>query len=360
MPEDAASPPPIGDSTAPTPPRLQNFDFVRLFAASSVIFSHAFLIAEETEEHEPFVRILGEHNIIGYYGVLVFFLISGYLVTQSAVETGSTGKFLWKRFLRIYPALIAYAVLAGCVLGTIFTTMGAAEYWARLLGPKYVVWTAILPDLRKSIPTVEFYRGAWGMVINGSLWTIPQEMFCYLTLALIVRLRPRLWIISAIALASFLALLARLGTWNVWVENFVDVAPAFFAGSIYYQLGPRLRRVCLAVSLLVLLLATLASHLLDAFPVFGAAPILSLASSHRLRLPDLKPIGDVSYGTYLYGWPVEQVARAMLGDHRTWWAVFGISLPAAIMLGWLSWHLLEKRCLRLKGISFAWTFPKPA
>jgi peptidoglycan/LPS O-acetylase OafA/YrhL len=51
---------------------------------------------------------------------------------------------------------------------------------------------------------------------------------------------------------------------------------------------------------------------------------------------------------YLYGWPVLQVARAMMGDGAPWWAIFAAALPAAAMLGLLSWHLLEKRALRLK------------
>jgi peptidoglycan/LPS O-acetylase OafA/YrhL len=65
------------------PARYPNFDVIRLVAASSVIFSHAFLISEGTDENEPLVRLLGDHNITGIYGVFVFFTISGLLVTKT-------------------------------------------------------------------------------------------------------------------------------------------------------------------------------------------------------------------------------------------------------------------------------------
>jgi hypothetical protein len=58
------------------PPRrrpLPQFDFIRLVAASSVIFSHAFQISEGTDENEPLVHLLGAHNIAGIYGVFIFF-----------------------------------------------------------------------------------------------------------------------------------------------------------------------------------------------------------------------------------------------------------------------------------------------
>lgn len=38
--------------------------------------------------------------------------------------------------------------------------------------------------------------------------------------------------------------------------------------------------------------------------------------------------------------------------YSTWWAVFALSLPTSLLLGWLSWHLLEKRALGLKRISY--------
>ncbi|MEF3128694.1 acyltransferase family protein [Rhizobium leguminosarum] len=85
-------------------PFYPNFNMIRLVAASMVIFSHAFLISEKTEANEPFVRLLGEGKLLGIFGVYVFFITSGFLVTQSA-QFGSVGGFLWRRALRISACL---------------------------------------------------------------------------------------------------------------------------------------------------------------------------------------------------------------------------------------------------------------
>lgn len=60
-----------------------NFLFIRLIAAATVIFSHAFLIAEGIEDNEPLVRLLGPHNILGIYGVFIFFFASGFLLPRA-------------------------------------------------------------------------------------------------------------------------------------------------------------------------------------------------------------------------------------------------------------------------------------
>jgi peptidoglycan/LPS O-acetylase OafA/YrhL len=68
--------------------RFANFDAMRMVAAASVSFSHAFLLADGHNKNEPFVRLSG--NILGIHGVFVFLIISGFLVTQSLYNTGSS------------------------------------------------------------------------------------------------------------------------------------------------------------------------------------------------------------------------------------------------------------------------------
>ena len=58
--------------------------------------------------------------------------------------------------------------------------------------------------------------------------------------------------------------------------------------------------------------------------------------------------GDLSYGLYIYGWPVEQAVMWLCGGHAAWWQVFLMALPTAAALAFLSWHLVERPMLRLK------------
>src|SRR5690348_17744391 len=101
--------------------RSNNFDAVRLLAALSVVFSHSFLIAEGSEASEPFIWLTGNQCILGLVGVFVFFVISGYLVTESWVRSPMPGRFALRRFLRIYPGLAVNVVLCAFVLGPLVT-----------------------------------------------------------------------------------------------------------------------------------------------------------------------------------------------------------------------------------------------
>src|SRR6516164_10015022 len=108
--------------------RHNNFDALRLVAAASVVFSHSFLIAEGTQDHEPLIWLTGNQSILGLAGVFVFFAISGFLVTQSFEETGNAWRFLAKRALRIFPGLFITTLLSAFVLAPLVTTLPLGSY----------------------------------------------------------------------------------------------------------------------------------------------------------------------------------------------------------------------------------------
>ena len=230
-------------TSPPSRPDLANFDYIRLVAASAVIFSHSFLLADGHERNEPFVRMLGEKNILGLYGVFTFFIISGFLITQSACTSRSVGAFAWSRILRIYPALICCAAFCGVVLGSIFTVVPLMDYWMRLLPLDYTASTSLLPGSRGwSIPTVIFYPGggllAEGM--NGSLWTIPQELTCYVIVGLLFLVRGLRWHVAAAICALFLPLmLLPFPIVPKMLSDFLFVAPSFAYRRTYlFALAP--------------------------------------------------------------------------------------------------------------------------
>jgi peptidoglycan/LPS O-acetylase OafA/YrhL len=84
------------------------------------------------------------------------------------------------------------------------------------------------------------------------------------------------------------------------------------------------------------------------FPLFGCYLALWLALNPRLPVIPAARFGDLSYGLYIYGWPVEEAAIWLSGGRAMWWQVAGLALPAAAALAFLSWHLIERPALRLK------------
>ena len=85
-----------------------------------------------------------------------------------------------------------------------------------------------------------------------------------------------------------------------------------------------------------------------AFSLFGSYLVLYVALSPAVRLPNLARNGDLSYGIYIYAWPVQQAVTHLFGASVTWYGNAAISLPVVLGLAWLSWWLVEKPALVLK------------
>lgn len=334
--------------------RYDNFDALRIVAALLVIFSHAFLIADGTEAHEPFVVLLGSHNILGLYAVQVFLMISGFLISRSAMLSSSTVSFLWKRILRIYPALIVCALLLGLVIAPIFSALGPRAFLVSGLGLRYALATALWPGHVWQIDTVRFYEdqtGWLGEVMAGTLWTIPHELFCYLLLAVLVLLSLNRLSILAPLFVLIMVLRFVPGLWGDGMASqfFLLLLPSFLAGCIFWQLRDRQRAGWAIIGLVATIISAFMGELMSLFPLVAAYPILYFAAARSTRLPGLGGLGDISYGLYLYGWPAAQIARALLGDDGSeWWSIWLLSTAFAIPCALLSWHLVEKPALRLK------------
>ena len=330
--------------------RIKNLNWIRLFAAIAVLFSHSFLIAEGDERNEPLESMTGE--ILGVYGVFVFFIMSGFLVTRSCCATSSSKTYFWNRFLRIYPGYAVSIIICLFVVCPFFTTPSPDNHGQTL---------SFLDDFARSLlflDNILLCDGAWfyssdsgmGEVLNGVYWTIKIEVLLYIFLALLKKLNLlRSEIVFTLALASTGLFLAD------WYPNFelwglTFGMPGFFAGSfLFFAMSQReFKFSTVLVFLFLLAVSGLFGLLPKLFPVLAAYPVLALGF---LKLPDFDlklRSGDYSYGMYLFGWPVQQILRSWVGDSMSGWTFFLLSLPLVFIFSILSWHLIEKPSLRFK------------
>ena len=331
--------------------RHNNFDALRLIAAISVVFSHAFLIGEGRQDIEPLMRLTGGQTIFGVVGVFVFFTISGFLVTQSFEQTRSAPRFAAKRALRIYPGLFVCLLLSAFVLGPWATTLPVRGYFADGGSYAYVISNFTMINPTHTLPGVWFTKWGAGGAIDGPLWTLPCEVAMYIMVLL-------LGVIRAIDLRVIAALIA-LGMVGIWFDT---TSSEYFAGSALWLLSffasgmalYRLRdsgfingRVALLACAGLALSVPLKAFVL-LFPLFGSYLVIYLAFAPWLKPLPAARYGDLSYGLYIYGWPVEQAIVWQNGYAMSWWALFLIALPVTALLAFLSWHIVEKRALRLK------------
>lgn len=325
--------------------RYRNFDALRLIAAASVIFSHAFAVTEGSEDNEWLVRLLGPGNLAGVYGVFTFFIISGFLVTRSYHQSRDLSAYLAKRSLRIFPGVFVCACMMSFVLVPAFTTLPLGDYLLTRPPYTYVVKTTLLLDTTRYFlfPGFQFSDLRYGLIVNGSLWSLGPEFLCYLgvvALAFVGLARP-----AGAALALVLGLWAKQAG---LLGNFGFTAAYFAAGMLIYHALPRIagRRWIDALALAVLVAGAASGYPATAFALGGSWLVIRLGMTERINLGRATRFGDLSYGTYLYGWPIEQCVVKVMGASAAWYWTFLIALPLSLCAAWLSWHLVEKRALR--------------
>lgn len=162
--------------STPEEVRFNNFDFLRIAAAFLVLISHQYAL---NGLPEPSVFNMS----LGTFGVLIFFSISGFLVSQSWRQDPHVGRFLVKRFLRIWPGLAVVTLIAAFVLGPMVSSL---EWRAYFLQPELLDFLRNLKvvTIRYVLPGV-FEENIHPKAVNGSLWTIPLEVRCYFVLLFI-------------------------------------------------------------------------------------------------------------------------------------------------------------------------------
>ncbi len=297
------------------------------------------------------MRITGGQTVLGVVGVFVFFVISGFLVTQSFETTGSPLRFLAKRGLRIYPGLAACILLCVFVLGALVTSLPLGDYLRSAGVYDFLLNNLALNVEHNGLPGVRFTGFPVGDIVDGPLWSLPCEVVMYLMVLGLGSLRLlRLWLLVPL-LALGLGCIWFDTAQSAWFIGSVGWLLAFFvAGIILYTL--RHRRIFTGRIALAALVGLAASVPLGAFillfPLFGAYLVIYLALERRLPVIPAARFGDLSYGLYIYGWPVEQALLYVSGGALAWWQLFPLALALSAALAFLSWHLIEKPALRFK------------
>jgi peptidoglycan/LPS O-acetylase OafA/YrhL len=328
-------------ATAPGDKR-NNFESLRLVAACLVLVWHAYLFAG------------GSHlsvgtATVGGLGVAMFFAISGFLIARSWSHDSRLGAFAWKRLLRIMPALWIMLLVTTYGIGPLFSEMSIADYLTAPDTHRYFAENALLRPV-SSLP------GVFGdQTINGSLWTLPIEVTAYAMLALlgIAGAMRRRGAVLVLAVAFFALDLpvgvqgspvaAELGLMDAGTVNLITV---FLCGTLLYLFRERVPlRASVALALAGLWLASSPTSLQ---PLTAAIAFPYACVFLAYRTPAIRLRGDISYGVYLYGAPVQHATIAMLGGTVTGPVVLAIASPVTFGLALASWRLVEAPCLRLK------------
>jgi peptidoglycan/LPS O-acetylase OafA/YrhL len=332
----------------PVQTRLNNFDFLRLFLAVVVIFSHSFPLGVGSDANEPFIRITHGQTTSGTIAVNFFFIMSGYLIAASFVHSAGVLDYLRRRVRRIYPGFIASMLF--CALVIVPLAGGVLTGHNRLIN--LIVDSLLLHPFSQ---TGAFSTNPYPNKVNGSVWTISFEFGCYLGLLIlgVTGALSRRRVVLGIFLGSVI-----LNIWRLHVvamtpslgANWAKFIPMYLAGVMAYLYRDRIRytRNGSIVCCFALLAASAVPFAWVAlFPFAGAYLLFWIAFSPSIRLSDAAKYGDFSYGTYLYAFPLQQMIVRVWAGPMNPMLLFLLATPLALLFAIASWHFIERPFLRM-------------
>ena len=326
-----------------------SFDFLRVLFAFSVFISHFKELTAASIYNWP---------ISASMGVVGFFVISGFLITRSYDRSPNLYNYISKRIRRIVPAYV-FIVLSCAILFSFVSSLSFQEYFTSNVFYKYLAANlSFLNFIQPTLPGV-FSNNPLPFV-NGSLWTIKMELGMYAIvpiIMLILKRKPLLFFIG-LYIFSFLIICYPAnfdnGSWYapiiMFVQSFSHLACYFISGMIllfYFDFFKKQIKWVLPSSMIVFISKYFISYGVINFfyPLSFAILIVSFAYYFK-RLSFVSKYGDISYGMYLFHYPLIQLLTHCECLKEKPILLFFTCLCILVPLSWLSWHLLEKRLLK--------------
>lgn len=334
--------------------KYNNFDFLRFLFAVFVVISHSYQLSGGSETSQWIYQVTNGQIVLARLGLDGFFIISGFFIYQSLQRSKNLLDYFKKRFLRLFPALffvlLISVILAPLVYQGSISLYNNTEFYTYL--PNNFTLYNFQPVIKGIFDNNSYHS------INGSLWTIRYEFSLYVALALLYYFRKNRFITKLLLTSAFLTLFV---TYDFFLDRFagssvigmngyeiLDLGTFFVCGSVLAAFGfekIKSKWVLFAALLLVVISINLnfygmVKHVL--LPV----TILLIGFTPVPFFSDFGKIGDMSYGIYIYSFPVQQTLMYFFdfGLYKLMlWSLF-----ISIGLGYLSWHIIEKRALRYK------------
>lgn len=324
-----------------------NFDGVRIALALIVVFAHLAALTQAADF--KYFEVIFDSN----FAVKGFFAISGFLVTKSYLSSLNTLEYAEKRLRRIYPAYTT-AIALCLIIGLLTTTLNKPDFLKSPQTIKYIFTNlTFLNFIQPTLPAV--FEKNPTQALNGALWTIKVEVMLYFCTPILIYLFKRI----GSRTTTFGAFIFSVA----WVYFFTteyngikgeEIARQFPGQLSYFALGTffatnekaisSIRSIAL-VSLLALLLVSnnLAKMVID--PIAYSSIIIYLSTSAHKSL-NIGKYGDISYGIYLYHFPVIQLLIYLGAFKNNAWIGLSATLAITLIAALASWHLVEKNLLK--------------
>ena len=316
-------------------------NLIRLLASVIVLFSHIGWIAGDDI---PWIRMLGPK------AVAVFFGIRGFLIFNSWEHSQSLKVFVFKRFIRLWPAFCIVLLLTAFVFYPLSRTIFLGGQAFQISGDQieYIFSNIFFHPLNFGIlaTPISTKVNNW----NPSLWTLEFEVACYaltpMLYTLLLRAQKqflRLFLLAVSLIISKFApfILSEL----TWVSNLFYFLHFYLIGAICFYLAEKIVVTYLRCFILISVIA------LNIYFGFSEAFTLYLLIILSLMIGAIFKGGffakhDFSYGVYIYAGPItHMVVLSMRNQPYVLITVFLVSLVITIGFAIFSWYFIERNLM---------------
>lgn len=327
------------------------FDLLRLLLALSVILAHGKLIGGYGDFDFLSSITKGQSNFADF-GILGFFGLSGYLITASFNNSKSIYSFISHRIIRIFPAYwVCLIITSFCIAPAIaylggqdlknfnfFESQGSLFYFINNFFLKINQWSV------NNVLDKAYYNGS----LNGSLWSLFPELMCYvlvLFLGITNIFKNSKWLLLIIGF--YLCLIYALN--NVFAIKYgptililtpnLKLFCTFICGSIIYSY----KEILFAKTRSQIAFCIFSLFLLKFGGFSVIAPFcITFCLILGFSLFSIKLKYDISYGMYIYSFPVQQLVSAYYKQSLPFLYFTIICVALTAMLAMLSCILIEK------------------
>lgn len=337
-----------------------NLNGLRFFAALSVMLYHYF----------------GIDIINGHFGVILFFVLSGFLITYLLLEEKEGGhlisikKFYARRILRIWPLYFFILVLSSAII--YFKTGFTENYYESL--PYYLLFVPNLAfamgisfnyaSVLWSVGSEEQFYLLWPLIINKTkranlkfiflliilFWTFAPHLIDFInynylshnqSIIVFSEFIGRMGF-GAMATGASLALITKYHPKKLRFAFYPAVQISIFIFTITIWLGNVLPHTAIVDELYSILFAIIISN-------FALNPKVIFSLENKL----FNYLGKISFGLYVYHLVAFEITKSLLSnDYFSERLIFIFSLLFTIIISTISYEYIEKPFLQYKSNKF--------
>lgn len=339
------------------------FDYIRIILAIAVIVTHCYPLFFGPQSKDPISQNILITSSIAGIAVFGFFIISGFMITQSMVNSKNNRQFILKRLIRIFPALIIMLLLTIFVLGPIVYDGNIVDYFKSDTVWKYFIGNInLFGNTEYNIDGV-FENNIYPSAINGSLWTLKHEFIAYLFLMIlssckILKNRKAMLVITIISIFTYILKMniSPIFDWMNYIGfvaeigHFLRLFMYFLIGTTMYLYKDKIKMnfkyfifACFVLFLGICLNVT------DYALILSLPYILMYIGTFKFKKNFLGKIGDFSYALYIYAFPIQQLIVFYLKDKINIWLYMFLSVILTSIIAISTTYLIDNNIKKIKN-----------